>query len=210
MELFLFFFNLPKNILDKTMNIFKSIKNTFLRILGDIKVYLFPMFIVYDPSTYRIKGTHTREAINTLLPGDIILRKYVNYLDGFFIPGTYSHSSIYIGGNKIIHAIAEGIEEIDVIDFLRCDGFCILRQESPCLAAKAVETAKSLLGKQYDFDFKDGNNSYYCHELTANCYPDLGIKKSKTRILGFRVKDRYLADSFLECDKFQKILEINP
>jgi len=39
-------------------------------------------------------------------PGDLILRAYECYLDGLFIPGTYTHTGIYIGDGKVIHAVA--------------------------------------------------------------------------------------------------------
>lgn len=188
---------------------FKKIKKVLLSILGDIKVFKFPFFMIYDPGSYKIKGYHTREAMNLLNPGDIILRKYVNYLDGYFIPGTYSHTGIYVGGDKVIHAIAEGVQEIDVIDFLRCDGFCILRQDSKDAADKAIEFVRTALekGKEYDFDFKSENDAYYCHELGAEAYKDLGIGKKKTKIFGIQLEPRFLAESFLEDPQFRKILE---
>jgi uncharacterized protein YycO len=135
------------------MNIFKKIKHGFLNILGDIKVYRFPMFIVYDPTTYFIKGYHTRQAMDIIEPGDIVMRGYKSYLDGFFIPGTFSHSSVYVGDGKIVHAIAEGVQKIDIIDFLRCDRFCIMRPKNRELASKAVERANAFIGTPYDFDF---------------------------------------------------------
>lgn len=188
----------------------KWLKRKFLTILGDIKIFKFPLFMIYDPSTFRVKGYHTRQAIDLLKPGDIVLRRYRMYLDGVFIPGKYSHTGVYVGDGKIIHAVAEGVSKIDVIDFLRCDGFCILRQNDANKALKAVEYCKEVLGQrgQYDFDFTDDNDSWYCHELGALAYPDCGIEKKGARILGFKVAPRYLAASFLENENFKKILEV--
>ena len=58
-----------------------------------------------------------------------MLRGYDNYLDGYFIddPHGYSHGAIYVGDGKIIHAVAQGVSEIDVLDFMRCDRICVLR-----------------------------------------------------------------------------------
>lgn len=116
---------------------------------------------------------------------------------------------VYVGDGKIIHAIAEGVSKIDVIDFLRCDGFCILRQSDTNLALEAVEYCKSVLGQkgQYDFDFKDENGSWYCHELGALAYGKMEIQKKEARILGIKVAPRYLASSFLEDERFSKVLE---
>ena len=187
-----------------------KLKQWFLTIFGDIKVYKYPMFIVYCPDTFKVKGTDTREALNTLEPGDIVLRKYVHYLDGYFIPGEYSHSSIYVGNGKIIHAVADGVEYIDAIDFLRCDGFCIMRPNDKKIAEKAVEFAKVVAATRtgYDFDFKSGNSTYYCHELVATAYKDLEIEKKPSKILGiFKVDPRFIATSFLENKNLTKVLE---
>ena len=40
------------------MSILKKIKHCLLNILGDIKVYRFPFFMVYDPTTFLIKGNN--------------------------------------------------------------------------------------------------------------------------------------------------------
>ena len=188
----------------------KAIKRWFLTIFGDIKVYRFPMFILYAPDTFRVKGNDTRKALELLKPGDIVLRKYVHYLDGYFIPGKYSHSSLYVGDGKIVHAVADGVELIDAIDFLRCDRFCILRQDDEAEAEKAVAFAKAQEEKKakYDFDFVSGNGSFYCHELVAAAYSDLGIeKKGVTMFKLFRIQPRFLAESFLENGKFRTVME---
>ena len=188
---------------------FKKLKQKLLTIFGDIKIYKFPFFMIYSPDTFKVKGDQTRKAMELLQPGDIVLRKYVHYLDGYFIPGLYSHSSLYIGDGKIIHAVADGVEYIDVIDFLRCDGFCILRQDDPLAAEVAVAFAKTQEAKkaQYDFDFKSDNNAYYCHELVATAYEGLNITKKPVMMFKiFKLEPRYLADSFLEDPRFHKIL----
>lgn len=189
---------------------FKKIKQWFLTIFGDIKIFRFPFFMIYAPDTFRVKGYDTRNAMELIKPGDIVLRKYIHYLDGYFIPGKYSHSSLYVGNGKIIHSVADGVEYIDLIDFLRCDGFCILRQNDEALAAKAVEFAKNAVANkmQYDFDFKSDNDSYYCHELVATAYKGLNIeKKSVVMFKIFKLAPRFLAESFLNNENFHKVLE---
>lgn len=185
-----------------------KLKAFFLKILGDIKVFRYPFFIIYDPTTYFVKGTQTREAINRLKPGDIILRKYVAYLDGFLIPGKYSHTGVYVGNNTVIHAVAEGVVKIDIIDFLRCDGFCILRPRA--YQARAIMRVTSWLGRDYDFEFKHGNMKFYCHELGMYAYKELSIEPVPVSFMGKTIrwmKPRYLADSFLNSPDFKKIYE---
>ncbi|MDD2817011.1 MAG: YiiX/YebB-like N1pC/P60 family cysteine hydrolase [Thiotrichaceae bacterium] len=124
----------------------------FLIIFGGIKVFRFPFFMIYDPRTFAIKGKQTREVMNLLQPGDILLRTYKNYLDGYFIPGTFSHAGFYLGkvtdddvknysgisnssdlaeietgDEMVIHSMARGIFLEDVINFCRCDGMAVLR-----------------------------------------------------------------------------------
>lgn len=85
--------------------------------------------MIYDPSEYEMDGIHIQKALSILMPGDILLRGYNHYLDGYFIddPHDYSHGAIYAGNNKVIHAVAKGVSEIHVIDFMKCDRICILR-----------------------------------------------------------------------------------
>ncbi len=115
---------------------------------GDIKVFKFPMFLVYDPGSYRVKGEHMREVMKLVRPGDILLRRYDQYLDGFFIPGYFSHVGLYLGevteadralvpeakreqlvtGEQVvIHALAEGVLMEDFLNFCRCDGMLVVR-----------------------------------------------------------------------------------
>jgi len=64
---------------------------------GDIKYFKAPFFLVYDPSSYAVKGEDTREVIDIIQPGDVVLRAYDHYIDGKFIPGTFSHVGFFYG-----------------------------------------------------------------------------------------------------------------
>lgn len=75
----------------------KQFSEWFLTIFGDIKVFRFPFFLVYDPGSYQVKGDDVRALLGVLQPGDILLRAYSNYLDGKFIPGKFSHAALYCG-----------------------------------------------------------------------------------------------------------------
>ena len=188
----------------------KKLKRVFLTIFGDIKVFKWPFWLVYDPSLFKITGKHMREIDSILQIGDVICRKYVRYLDGYFIPGEYSHSGVYVGEGKIIHAIAEGVGYTDVLDFVMCDGIIIMRPKDREAATKAVERAKGYVGTKYDFGFAEGDSELYCHELTANCYKELELEKFIPSILFGLIKGKhkvYLAKSFIDSDKFEKVYE---
>jgi Permuted papain-like amidase enzyme, YaeF/YiiX, C92 family len=120
----------------------------FLTVFGDIKVFSWPMFMVYDPGSYRVKGQHMREVMRVVQPGDILVRRYDQYLDGHFIPGYFSHVGMYVGPVReeelahvppeyrtsfgtgeqtVVHALAEGVLVEDLLNFCRCDGMLVLR-----------------------------------------------------------------------------------
>lgn len=194
-----------------------KLKKLFLTWFGDIKVFPYPMWIVYCPTTFLARGKETRKAMELVRPGDLILRGYSDYLDGRVIPGKYSHTGVFIGRGKLIHAVAEGVCEVDIIDFLRCDRFCILRPVSG--QDKAIARVKEALGKPYDFNFEqvasfkvaDSDERMYCHELGAMAYKELGVEKKASRFLKvFKVRPSYLAESFLTNPNFTTVLEFYP
>jgi hypothetical protein len=141
----------------------KGFLERFLAIFGDIKVYKRPLFLVYDPGSYLVKGEDIRQLIRQIKPGDILVRKYKNYLDDFFIPGYFSHVGLYLGpvnkedvdqvplerGKKqfqsgdqmVVHALAEGLLIEDLLNFCRTDYLAVLRFPEKL---KKVPGAKSL------------------------------------------------------------------
>jgi len=90
-----------------------------LTVIGDIKVFKWPFWMVYDPKCFEVTGDEVMKILKLLKPGDIILRGYNWYLDGKFIPDKlkFSHGALYVGNGKIIHAIAEGVSETNVVEF---------------------------------------------------------------------------------------------
>jgi hypothetical protein len=164
-------------------NILKNIRNTLLTIFGDIKIFRFPFFILYNPGSYLIKGPEMRQIMNLVQDGDILIRGYRAYVDGYFIPGFFSHAGLYLGKvtkedilkhkpdvkpssivegeQMVIHAMANGVFLEDVLNFSRCDFMIILRRnpsiESPDSLAYTSQDvyakALSLLDTPYDFGF---------------------------------------------------------
>ncbi len=187
------------------------LRRAFLTVFGDIKVFPWPLWIIYQPKTFRIKGAETRHIASLVEPGDVLMRAYRNYLDGYFIPkgeSGCSHSGLYIGDGMVVHSIAEGALEIDLIDFCRTDRIVILR---PGWGQEwAVQHARKCVDEAvpYDFDFSPGPGKYYCHELTASCYPDLDIHQVSRKILGLvNSPVAYLADSFYTNPNFRLVYE---
>ena len=133
-----------------------TLQTVTLKILGDIKYHPWPLFFIYDPKGYQVKGYEVREVLNLVKPGDILLRGYDKYLSSLFIPGYFSHAALYVGEVRetdrdtyfptstsaststqfrhfgtgqqmVVHAMAQGVFLEDLIDFCRCDRLVILR-----------------------------------------------------------------------------------
>lgn len=119
-------------------------------IFGDIKVFKHPLWIAYDPGSYRVRGPECRRISELLEPGDILLRHYDGYLDNAFITGVFSHAGLYLGEVtendrakipetgvasrafetgpcQVAHSTAEGVHLEDVLNFLRCDEVAVVR-----------------------------------------------------------------------------------
>lgn len=183
-----------------------------LTIIGNVKLYTTPCFAIYNPEEYdySIRGNQIRQICNLAKPGDIILRGYKHYLDGFLIPGKYSHAGIYIGEHTVIHAVAEGVKEIDIVDFLLADRVCVLRPNSE--QDNAVQYVKEHIGSNYDFKFNSSDSSeFYCFELAAKAYSNLNVLSFDVELYNIPLKfltPKYTDKSFLNNKNFEKIIEI--
>jgi hypothetical protein len=194
-----------------------SLRNKFLSFFGDLKVFKYPMFLLYDPGSYKVKGDEIRKVIETIEPGDILIRGYGNYLDGYFIPGFFSHAGLYVGttsakdleqvknpkedkfyiGKQVaIHSMAEGVFMEDIINFCKCDYLLILRRSAR--TEEGIDFQKNFsqvvypkallnLGKEYDFKFDFSN--YHSLSCTELVYSccDEFISKYNVRIKKRRV-----------------------
>ena len=186
----------------------------FLTMFGNIKIFPYPFWLIYDPNDYDITGKQILEIVEIIKPGDIILRGYKNYLDGKFIPDPqkYSHAAIYVGKNQVIHAIAEGVSYENIIDFCMCDRIAIFRPKKG--QRSAIKIAKDFVKQNipYDFGFSKGISSLYCFELGAECYPKLNIpKQTVSKLFGLiKKKDVYLAESFFKSPDMECIFQYNP
>lgn len=187
----------------------KKVKEILLKIFGDIKIFRWPLWIVYDPDMYGMSGSKIRNVLDIIKSGDVVLRGYRHYADGYFIPGDYSHSGIYIGDNQIVHAVAEGVTNIDILAFLMCDRCCVIRPISQDAAKHAVAKVQSYIGTAYDFDFSKGDKALYCHELTAiSFFPLIKVERYIPKLFGGLIKGKhkvFLAQSFIESPEFEMV-----
>lgn len=164
-----------------------KIKIRLIDFFADIRLYKQPFFcILFGESYYQIKGNHQREIINTLKPGDVLLKRYDHYLGSLVIPGYWSHIGLYVGNDRIIHMLRKGIVNEDILTFLRADDIAILRCNDHRVIEEAIERGYKLLEKKkpYDYDFEtDYGKRYYCTEMVSDCYGKLDFGKKKDEII---------------------------
>jgi len=187
-----------------------NLRNKILTIFGDIKINKhFPWIPYYKPEGYKIKGKQTRDILNLCKPGDVFIRGFDNYLDGYFI-GHWSHVALVVNSNEIMHALAEGVITEDLITFLRTDRIAIIRpklEEEKLL--RVIQKAESLMGMPYDFEFNfDSPKEMSCTEFVYCCFEEfaaeLFMKKSQINIL-FIKKNVIKPKSFLQFGGFSLI-----
>jgi len=153
---------------------FEKLWDKFLTAFGKVKIFKYPMFIIYEPKGYLITGEESEKVYEIIKDGDILVRGYYDYLDGKFIKGFFSHAGFYWKDHIVIHAVAEGVQKDHIIDFCRCDYLAVLRFKSGLINEQDIEeaqkTAVSLLGDGYDFDFTPKKNQYYCTEAVMKIW----------------------------------------
>ena len=148
----------------------------FLTWFGDLYMATEPPLCKYK----QIEGM-----LDCILPGDVICRGYNYYLDSYFIPGEYTHSGIIINRREIVHSIAEGVQSIHPIDFIKdVDRFIVLRPSYDVGLDTHWRTRERTVDRaiwhcdynktEYDFTFKD-DSKFYCHEFTADCLAQAGL-----------------------------------
>lgn len=139
-----------------------------------------------------IRACHCRQVLSLAKPGMIIARRFNCYADGLVIPGDYSHSGVVESAEvhngtvhndaTVIHAVAEGVGRIDLLDFVKdADGVALIEYDGGSMFSgqmDVVNFARSMIGHPYDFRFSlmDDGKAVYCHELSARALEAAGIK----------------------------------
>lgn len=119
----------------------------------------------------KIRAVHIRQVMEIAQRGDIICHYCPEYADAYFIPGKYSHSGVVIDNQTVVHAVAEGVCKVDILDFMEdCDGVILLRPNYPTRGPdQAVDYALRQLGKPYNYLFDNRkSDTFYCHELSMD------------------------------------------
>jgi hypothetical protein len=166
-------------------------RNSFLTVFGNIHLNkYFTWLPYYKPTSYKIKGTQTRQLMSIVKPGDVMLRGYDDYVDGLFI-GKWSHAALVLNETEVIHSMSQGVFKQDLLDFYRTDRICILRPNLNEEELKQVLLkAESMEGMPYDFGFTFDNHpkEVYCSEFVYVSFEDfaekLGMYKPTEKVFG--------------------------
>ena len=170
-----------------------------IKIFGDVQFFRYPVFcLLWGDTHYKVKGNESREILNKLKKGDIILARYDRYVSSWFIPGFYTHVALYIGDQRVVHAVTAGVKEEDILSLLRCDYICVLRPRgiSDEEIEKSVKRAKSFIGLEYDFIFSnETDDRLYCSELVFRAYDQYLINLGHKEVTS---PDEYREQKMLE------------
>ena len=176
-----------------------KLKKRFIKWAADIRLYKGGL-ILFGNSHYRLKGEDVRRVITTIKPGDVLLRRYDHYLGGLLTPGFYTHAAIVSEYDRVIHMLAGGICDEDILTFCRTDHVLILRPTDPALAKRIVRGAKwyRKANIEYDYDFVSTNKAFYCTELVWVCC-------DKSPEIEF---DKYILPDDFICPLFDVVLKV--
>ena len=161
----------------------------------------------------KITGEHYYEWRDLLTPGTILLSNTLGEISNFISPSDIKHGAIYVGGDKVkyvVEATKKGVQKKDLVSFMTSKDRLIIIMplfSNPDLMDEAAEAAESLLAKEYDYHFKNGNDAYYCFELIIKAYQEA---HPYNRFKNFFVIDRYVwtSDSFLsDPDNWRVLLD---
>jgi len=123
------------------------------------------MFIMYKPDVHRVKGEDVRKIFEVIQPGDILLRKFDQYLNTIFDGSFWAHAGIYVGDNQVVHSVSDGCKKEDILNFCRADAIAILRRKDGVTSQITKGLMLTEMHIPYDYDFNSANDDYYCTEL---------------------------------------------
>ncbi len=116
------------------------------------------------------------DLLTRLQPGDVLVTRKEHSLTNYFLPGYWPHAALYIGDDRVIEALADGVRERSVDSPFAVDAIAAIR---PLLVAgqvdEALERAHTHIGKPYDFDFDFTRaDRMVCTEVVYRSFQGIG------------------------------------
>ncbi len=177
---------------------------TLLKKAVSIAMFLFATTKIYyrDNFLTLLEYEKTREILQK---GDIVLVGTFVRVSSLFIRGVVTHSLIYSGGKKLIHAIADGVEELDYRElFDYYDTLVILRprfdeQNRGAVVGDILSYCKKQIGKPYNFTFNSSEDNFFCTQLINKSF-DIGCAESSVDVSQYK---SLRPSNFLKLDGYE-------
>lgn len=184
-------------------------------IISKILIAIFSMKLTFRSN--QLRRSDYLKAKKLIEKGDLILVGDFKSVSGLFIGDFFTHTLLYIGKGKCIHAEPKGVKKILFKDiFKKYDTFSILRpdigKDRDKVIAKTIRFARRQLGKPYDLFLEGSNYGYFCTNL-INCSFEyagfdtgVGLKdvfNKESHSVSWRIKNTTRADHFLRANFFK-------
>lgn len=123
-----------------------------------------------------------RKARMILRRGDVIVVGQEQDVSSYLLKSEISHSLLYVGLNKLVHAPVYGVQTISFKKLFKVyDRLIILRPKATKRKIrKAIRFVKEQVGKPYNFYLTDRDDSFYCSQLITHAFArakyDVGVQ----------------------------------
>jgi len=116
------------------------------------------------------------QILTMLQPGDVLVTRKEHAVTNYFLPGYWPHVAMYVGDQTVVEAMKDGVLEREMSSPFGNDSVAIIRprMDQP-LIQRAIERARTHVGKPYDFDFDFTRaDRLVCTEVVYRSYEGLG------------------------------------
>lgn len=151
-----------------------------------------------------------------ILPGDCLLTKTGGELSNVVNPEDIKHAALYVGDvhgdgvRYVIEATSKGVKYTDLVTFMTTKDLVICCRPNFLDTSSRNEVgyfAKDYLGKPYDYTFTKGSTAFYCFELVAKVYEDMGLGAHLSMKEVVKNKSIYSCDTFYGSSSFTNIFD---
>ena len=158
----------------------------YKKLLAQI-AFFFARIVIHDRKNL-LTQKDIRHARKLLQKGDIVLVGNLRTLFSKLVKGPVTHTLLYVGHGKFIHAIVNGVGYISYQDVVTMyDTMIVLRvpevYRTRELTSRAIAFARSQVGKPYNFFLNEEELSFFCSQLVNSAYTyagyDTGLKTKK-------------------------------
>lgn len=151
--------------------------------------FLFFFFgIIIHPRNNWLTHDDLVRARLTLRKGDILLVGNSGTVLSSVIHEPVTHSAIYVGHHRFIHSFPDGVQYISLYKvYTDYDTMVLLRlpkktRNKGKIIDKVMHYVKKQYGKPYDYEFKQGVQSFFCTELVNESYRHAGYDSGLTSL----------------------------